>query len=75
LAVLQIINEAFLAVSAHVRQADFIYTWLKFNSHRFIAVWHCAYNGAAPASLLQYGLRHSSNSGFAATECGAAHAL
>jgi|GEM_PF-3179142 len=33
-----------------------------------IAAWHCACNGAAPASLLRYGLRHRSNSGFAGTE-------
>jgi len=33
-----------------------------------IAAWHCACIGAAPASLLRYGLRHRSNSGFAGTE-------
>jgi len=33
-----------------------------------IAAWHCPFNGAAPASLLRYGLRHRSNSGFAGTE-------
>ncbi len=33
-----------------------------------IAAWHCPCNGAAPASLLRYGLRHRSNSGFAGTE-------
>jgi len=33
-----------------------------------IAAWHCSCNGAAPASLLRYGLRHRSNSGFAGTE-------
>ena len=33
-----------------------------------IAAWHCPFNGAAPASLLRYGLRHRSNSGSAGTE-------
>jgi len=33
-----------------------------------IAAWHCSCNGAAPASLRRYGLRHRSNSGFAGTE-------
>ena len=33
-----------------------------------IAAWHCACIGAAPASLLRYGLHHRSNSGFAGTE-------
>ena len=33
-----------------------------------IAAWHCTCNSAAPASLLRYGLRHRSNSGFAGTE-------
>jgi len=33
-----------------------------------IAAWHCPCNSAAPASLLRYGLRHRSNSGFAGTE-------
>ena len=40
-----------------------------------IAAWHCPCNGAAPASLLRYGLRHRSNSGFAGTESAAADAL
>ena len=33
-----------------------------------IAAWHCPFSGAAPASLLRYGWRHRSNSGFAGTE-------
>ena len=33
-----------------------------------MAAWPCSCNGAAPASLLRYGLRHRSNSGFAGTE-------
>ena len=33
-----------------------------------MAAWPCPFNGAAPASLLRYGLRYRSNSGFAGTE-------
>jgi len=50
------------------RQANFIYAAFKFDAFMLIAAWHCPCNGAAPASLLRYGLRHRNNSGFAGTE-------
>ena len=54
--------------SSHKCKANFIYTSFKFNARKLIAPWHCLYNSATPASLLRYGLRHRSNSGFAGTE-------
>ena len=55
-------------INSHRHKANFIYTSFKFNICMLIAAWHCPFNGAAPASLLRYGLRHRSNSGFAGTE-------
>jgi len=42
-------------MNSHRHHANFIYTSFKFNACMLIAAWHCACNGAAPASLLRYG--------------------